>query len=638
MATNTRFLKEIVRVFASARAADDGHLCAVSPHPDLRQKINEAVSEATTRGNLPAHLRLRASEPKAYGLNDGMIVPPEAFPLGTSPAIIRAAAAERAPLRGTVRVVVVLVDFADRQMAQTQNHFRDLFFSLGTLPTRSVREYYREVTNNLVDIQGDVVGPFRMPQTLAAYAHGASGMGNVLPNARTMANDAVTAANASVNFDPYDNDGNGFVDAFIVIHAGPGAEVTGSSGDIWSHKWVLDGGARSVDHTKIYGYLTVPEDCRIGVCAHELGHLLFGFPDLYDTDGSSEGIGDWCLMASGSWGAGGNTPCHPSAWCKANQGWVSIDSRTTNATLSIPDVKASQTVYRLWKDGAAGNEYFLLENRQPTGFDASLPGGGLLIWHVDEAQQGNTDESHYKVGLLQADGRRDLERNANRGDGGDSYPGSANNSALTDTSNPSSRSFANAATCVSVTGISAPGPVMTATVHVRCIKIKDIEKDHIQEKLRKDVKDRKEHKEIKEKDRKDVKEKDFKERKEFKEKELKEIDKPIRDDPGKPVIDKSAGLDKGFDNKLADGKFGDQPGLPGRVEGGDIEARVAALEAVVAQLATQGPQEAPFIGAELRPDLSQSPFMGEQDQLELQQQMKLGSAQAKRVYDAKPGR
>jgi len=70
--------------------------------------------------------------------------------------------------------------------------------------------------------------------------------------------------------------------------------VTGSHDDIWSHKWVLAGGARAVDHTKIFAYLTVPEDCKIGVCAHELGHLLFGFPDLYDTDSSSEGIGNWC--------------------------------------------------------------------------------------------------------------------------------------------------------------------------------------------------------------------------------------------------------------------------------------------------------------------------------------------------------
>ena len=67
---------------------------------------------------------------------------------------------------------------------------------------------------------------------------------------------------------------------------------------------------------------------------------------------------------------------HPSAWCKANQGWVSVDNRTANGTVSIPDVKMSHVVYRLWKDGAPGNEYFLVENRQQTGFDASLPDRG----------------------------------------------------------------------------------------------------------------------------------------------------------------------------------------------------------------------------------------------------------------------
>jgi hypothetical protein len=34
---------------------------------------------------------------------------------------------------------------------------------------------------------------------------------------------------------------------------------------------------------------------------HELGHLLLGQPDLYDTDYSSRGTGRWDLMAGGSW-------------------------------------------------------------------------------------------------------------------------------------------------------------------------------------------------------------------------------------------------------------------------------------------------------------------------------------------------
>ena len=75
-----------------------------------------------------------------------------------------------------------------------------------------------------------------------------------------MARDAALAADADVNFAPYDNDGNGYVDAFIVVHAGAGAEQTGSSNDIWSHKWVLAGGEYVADTTKIFAYLTVPED------------------------------------------------------------------------------------------------------------------------------------------------------------------------------------------------------------------------------------------------------------------------------------------------------------------------------------------------------------------------------------------
>ena len=94
---------------------------------------------------------------------------------------------------------------------------------------------------------------------------------------------------------------------------------------------MLSGVRVRADGDQIYAYLTVPEDARIGVCAHELGHLLFGWPDLYDTDNTSDGIGNWCLMAGGSWNGGGDTPAHPSAWCKAQQEWVTVvdDARRT---------------------------------------------------------------------------------------------------------------------------------------------------------------------------------------------------------------------------------------------------------------------------------------------------------------------
>jgi immune inhibitor A len=322
--------------------------CLVAPSPQLRSRIRERLRSvaAATADFVPAR-RIAIQPQNRPGLNDGLIVPGTEFPLGTPLRTVRRAAAERAPLRGDINVIVVLVDFVDAPMTRSADQFRDLFFSTGKIPTGSVREYFAEVTDNLINLAGQVVGPYRLPRSLATYAGGGSGTDNPAPNARTMARDAAQLANADVDFAPFDNDANGFVDAFIVVHAGPGAEETGSGNHIWSHKWVFPGGAFNADNTKIFGYLTVPEDCRIGVCAHELGHLVFGWPDLYDIDESSEGLGTWCLMAGGSWNGAGDIPAHPSAWCKAGQNWVKVQNRTTSGSLTIRDVKKSKTVYRL---------------------------------------------------------------------------------------------------------------------------------------------------------------------------------------------------------------------------------------------------------------------------------------------------
>lgn len=191
--------------------------------------MREARRSLRANDNAPASAFLTFRQPQHPGLNDGTIIPADRFPLGTSGARVRRAAAERAPLRGSLRVVVVLVEFSDTKMTRTTSEINDLFFSVGKLPNGSVGEYYTEVSNGLITIEGEVVGPYKMPKKLSEYAHGESGMGTTAPNAQTMARDAATAADPDVDFGPYDNDGNGFVDAFIVIHAGSGAEQTGKA-------------------------------------------------------------------------------------------------------------------------------------------------------------------------------------------------------------------------------------------------------------------------------------------------------------------------------------------------------------------------------------------------------------------------
>jgi len=464
---DSELLTHLTTIFEQAAQCEDGERCMVAASQELAQRIREDMNRLRGEAAVDrVRSILRIREPSPLGMNDGVIYPPSHFPMGTSPQRIRSAATERAPLRGTLRVLAVLVDFPDQQWNRDAAQIRNLFFAAN----KSVKEYYTEVTNGLVTIDGDVVGPYRLPRALQEYAHGASGMGQTFPNAQTMARDVAEIVNndPNIRFSQYDNDGNSFIDAFIIIHAGRSAEETGSGNDIWSHKWVLSNGEYSTrDGTKIYAYLTIPEDARIGVCCHELGHLLFGFPDLYDIDYSSEGVGNWCLMGSGSWNGQGDVPAHPSAWCKVNQGWVREINQASNTNVDIPDVKTAQgVVYRLWTNGMSSNEYFLVENRQRTRYDRMLPGDGLLIWHIDDSIPDNSNEIHPRVALLQADGQKDLESARNRGDDGDTFPGITNNTSMTFSTNPCSKSYAGTNTQVAVTQISPSGATMHAHLEV----------------------------------------------------------------------------------------------------------------------------------------------------------------------------
>ena len=233
----------------------------MAPAPELQEKIKQALKKMRQAApNGMAHMAALRQLPRV-GFNDGLIVPGDLLPVGTPPAVARNMALERAPLRGTVNVVVVLAEFSDRQFGAgaTVQHFEELFFSTGQVATGSVREYYTEATNGLVTIAGQVVGPYTLPNTLANYANGASGTGNTNPNARDMARDAALAADPDVNFSVYDNDGDGFVDAYVVVHAGMGGEQSGNGGDIWSHKWVLPIDAQCGRHPAV-AYLTIPEN------------------------------------------------------------------------------------------------------------------------------------------------------------------------------------------------------------------------------------------------------------------------------------------------------------------------------------------------------------------------------------------
>jgi immune inhibitor A len=214
---------------------------------------------------------------------------------------------------------------------------------------------------------------------------------------------------------------------------------------------------------KVYAYSTEPEDGRVGVFAHEFGHVL-GMPDLYDTSYRSEGVGQWCLMSGGSWGGGGLKPTRLSCWCLSKLGWIKPRAAKTARYTLDPLAKDAKDCLWVWTGGRSGPEYFLLENRQATGRDVSLPGSGLAVWHIDEARSDNTNPLAYKVGLAQADGKRDLELARNSGDAGDLFPGSSKKTSFNDKTTPSSRAHDGSPTGVSLNAIKVANGKVTLNV------------------------------------------------------------------------------------------------------------------------------------------------------------------------------
>ncbi|MBZ0254080.1 MAG: M6 family metalloprotease domain-containing protein, partial [Candidatus Methylomirabilis sp.] len=317
------------------------------------------------------------------------------------------------------------------------------------------------------------------------------------------------AHDAAVNFGLYDNDGpdglpnsgddDGYVDFVAFVHPEIGGEC--GNNNLWSHRWTLTGwGIPSYTTNdaraggggiRVLDYVLQPaRGCgggmiEIGVFCHEFGHA-FGLPDFYDTDGSSEGAGEWEIMASGSYGGDGNQPekpAHMSAWSKAFLGWLTPTTIASSQNgVAVPRAETSAFALKIpFAPPVTTLEYFLVENRQKTGFDASLQTGGLLIWHVDDGKKtligpntvNNTEcvdnpgacgSAHYLLALEQADGQFDLENNVNRSDAGDPWrAGFA--TTFSPASLPWSRNYANTANSwPTLSGISASGANMTLNV------------------------------------------------------------------------------------------------------------------------------------------------------------------------------
>ncbi len=334
----------------------------------------------------------------------------------------------------------------------------------GPWSTPTMREHYLEMSYGQFHLSGQVYGWYPMSQGHAYYEGSQSepydnGFVNPPGGVGSFLRETLTQADSTVDFSQYDNDGSdgipnsgdddGYVDACFFVHSGRGGEGGGPS--IWSHRsryaswwgasFQTNDSSANGGYIRVNDYIVQPAlssvtagMIEIGVFSHEFGHAI-GLPDLYDTDYSSDGIGNWGLMGGGSWNTP-SEPAHMSAWCKEVLGWITPVLVTENLdSVAIPDVETQPYLLKLWRNGQpeawtswfgigleVGQEYFLVENRQRIGTDVHLVGTGLLIWHIDNSRSGNSNDTHRLVDMKAADGTF-----GNGASPGDPWPGTTNN-------------------------------------------------------------------------------------------------------------------------------------------------------------------------------------------------------------------
>ena len=281
-------------------------------------------------------------------------------------------------------------------------------------------------------------------------------------NSQYMVDDIVDILQTlTIDWSQYDWNGDGYVNQIIIVYAGKGQNVDGGSNTIWPHQWWLSKHLKNPNKQSegYRDYRTVNSggkqfiiDCyccaqetvngysvktSFGTICHEYSHC-FGFPDFY-YDSGTKTVGTWDLMDYGNYSDSSFRPCGYSAHERMLMGWLTPVELTSKTTVTAMPALYDQPQAYIIRNDAYRDEFYIIENRQQIGWDASLPGSGLVVFHVDydasiwpstEVTPNSKDKKRYRI--IPANNKKST---TDASLAGWTYPYQSNDS-LTNTSEP----------------------------------------------------------------------------------------------------------------------------------------------------------------------------------------------------------
>lgn len=318
------------------------------------------------------------------------------------------------------RGLIILVNFKDKafvtdkaeieDMINGENYtrkysytYRKSFFQTETVNVESqgsARQYFHDVSFGQYNPHFDVVGPVTVSQNYSYYGQNDRSGNDAHPEEMVKEACQLAYNQYNIDFSLYDNDGDNTVDFVYILYAGYGEADGGASNTIWPHAYSLTeaGTSLALGGKKIDKYACSNEISSIsgyhdgiGTFCHEFTHVL-GLPDFYNTaNGSNRTLGDWDILDYGCYNNDGNTPCAFSGYERFFCGWAKPELLVDPAYYSLKELNGSNTVLLISttdQHNLIGNDpnpatFYLLENRQQTGWDKYLNGHGLMLTKVN---------------------------------------------------------------------------------------------------------------------------------------------------------------------------------------------------------------------------------------------------------------
>ncbi len=380
------------------------------------------------------------------------------------------------PRTGDIPALVFLVEYQDVKFTHPDpaQYFGDMVNKEGFNEyggTGSATDYFLKQSGGQFRPQFDVFGPVTLPNKRSYYG-GNSGGGDKA--AEDMLVHAAKLLDDQVDFSKYDLDNDGKVDNVFIFYAGQGEASYGPVESVWPHQWELSvvGKAFKLDGKTIDRYACTNEweqnrPDGVGTFIHEFSHVM-GLPDLYHTVNSyAEYTPDtYCVMDYGPYNNNGCTPPNYSAYERNAMGWIEPQLLNGPASVTLKEIGENNECCLIQTEKST--EFFLLENRQQTGWDKYIPGHGMLIWHIDyvtsvfDRNVVNNMKSHQYVDIVEAGGVANSTTTSTLA----SYPwpGTRNKTSFTSTTSPALKSWAGKGIDVPITEIAENNGVISFNV------------------------------------------------------------------------------------------------------------------------------------------------------------------------------